>query len=168
MKFYKGDIVEIITGRYKSWNEIPAHERAYFENQNQPAPIIGQRFRVDNVYQDSISARIKGVSCLHVSSDSIMLIRRSFKNWLKYYFSGRLSRFICFLFGHIKDIMLTETDSAIYIRGCSRCGTPLGMPHAWKNCPQPPNLTEAELRDWEEYKLKHLAEVRDSVNKQKQ
>lgn len=74
-------------------------------------------------------------------------------------------RFLCFLFGHKKAVpMLNETDWAIFTKGCPRCGTHLGMPTTWKGCPPPPNSNEDQLKSWEEFKLKHYAEIRASVN----
>lgn len=76
-----------------------------------------------------------------------------------------MPRFLCFLFGHKKAIpMLNETDWAIFTKGCPRCGTHLGMPATWKNCPPPPNSNEEQLKSWEEFKIKHYAEIRASVN----
>lgn len=38
------------------------------------------------------------------------------------------------------------------------------MPTTWKGCPPPPNSNEDQLKSWEEFKLKHYAEIRASVN----
>lgn len=74
-----------------------------------------------------------------------------------------MPRLLCFLFGHKKAIpMLNETNWAIFTNGCPRCGTHLGMPATWKNCPPPPNSNDEQLKSWEEYKLKHHAEIRAS------
>ena len=86
MKYYKGDIVEIITARYKSWNDIPAHERGYYLNCKEPAPTIGQRFRVAYVpdeHSGQLCAQINGGICLCVYPDCVILIRRSLFNKIR-------------------------------------------------------------------------------------
>ena len=91
MKYYKGDIVEILTSKYRSWNEIPAYERGYFENQNLPAPTIGQRFRVAGISSENSVVRIYAIIdnrvCLGISPDCVMLVKRNFWNKLKALFS---------------------------------------------------------------------------------
>lgn len=86
MKYFKGDIIEIITARYKSWNDIPDHERGYFENQNEPAPTIGQRFEVKVLAKDKIYAIINGRMCLGVHPDCVMLIKRKLINRLRSFY----------------------------------------------------------------------------------
>lgn len=78
MMYQKGDIVEIVTAKYKSWNEIPDAEKGYFENQQEPAPFIGQRFRIYDFTRNgkSVYANIDGRLCLFVSIDCIRLIER--------------------------------------------------------------------------------------------
>ncbi len=83
MKYFKNDIVEIITAKYKSWNDIPNHERGYFENQNEPAPTIGQRFRIKTIGDKRIYAEINGRMCLGVHPDCVMLIKRPLINMLR-------------------------------------------------------------------------------------
>lgn len=74
-------------------------------------------------------------------------------------------RLICLFRGHQKAVpMLHETDSAIWTKGCPRCGSPLGFPAAWKNGSPPPNCsTEEKLQEWEQFKLEHHANIRASV-----
>jgi len=87
---------------------------------------------------------------------------QQFKQWI---LSIVMLRFLCFIFGHKKATpMLNETDWAIFTKGCSRCKTHLGMPTTWKNCPPPPNSNKEQLESWEQYKIKHHAEIRASVN----
>jgi len=50
MRYYSGDIVEIITARYKSYDQIPLNERAYYDHHRMPAPYRGQRFRIAVAY----------------------------------------------------------------------------------------------------------------------
>ena len=84
---FEGDIVEIITAKYKSWNDIPLHERGYYENQREPAPTIGQRFRISWIYinerDNTLYANIKGKNCYGVSSDCVILYKRPLINWIK-------------------------------------------------------------------------------------
>ncbi|WBC28403.1 hypothetical protein RPMD05_22 [Rhodobacteraceae phage LS06-2018-MD05] len=80
MKYFKNDIVEIITANYKSWNDIPNHERGYYKNQNEPAPTIGQRFRIKIIGDDRIYAEINGRMCLGVHPDCVMLVKRPLVN----------------------------------------------------------------------------------------
>lgn len=79
MEYLKNDIVEIITAKYKSWNDIPQHERGYFENQNEPAPTIGQRFRV-KIIGANLYAEINDKICLGVHPDCVMLFKRPLIN----------------------------------------------------------------------------------------
>lgn len=88
MKYYEGDIVEIITAKYKSWSDIPRHERGYFENQEEPAPTVGQRFRVYFISENSISAKTpRGLPCLSIHPDCVMLYKRSFRNKIRALFT---------------------------------------------------------------------------------
>ncbi|MCH7827571.1 MAG: hypothetical protein IIC75_06330 [Bacteroidetes bacterium] len=82
-EYFKNDIVEIITAKYKSWNDIPSHERGYFENQNGLAPTIGQKIRVKIIGENKMYAEINGRMCLGVSPDCVMLVKRPFINWIR-------------------------------------------------------------------------------------
>jgi hypothetical protein len=94
MKYLKGDIVEIITAKYKSWNDIPGHEQGCYENQRKMAPFIGQRFRVSWISDDG---RIYSSSLDYgINSDHLMLYKRPFKNWIKITF--HFSLFTSFTF----------------------------------------------------------------------
>lgn len=84
MKFYKGDIVEIVTAKYNSWNDIPTHERIYFENQREPAPTIGQRFIVNGISKENkYYAMINNRLCLLTSYDCLCLYKRPIINHIK-------------------------------------------------------------------------------------
>lgn len=76
MKYQLGDIVEIITAKYKSWSDIPAHEKGYYENNREFAPFVGQRFRVGFVGEERIGAIIDDKMCLHTHPDCLMLVKR--------------------------------------------------------------------------------------------
>jgi len=85
-KYYVDDIVEIITAQYNNWDDIPACERGYFENQNTYAPTRGQRFRVvmiDTTYKNEI--RLYGSYKLGLSAitECVMLYKRPLKNKIK-------------------------------------------------------------------------------------
>lgn len=79
-KFYKGDIVEIITSKYKSFNDLSESERLYYQNQNPPCPFIGQRFRVNSISGNMLSAKVNGIICLQTSKDCVILYKRSLLN----------------------------------------------------------------------------------------
>lgn len=52
MKIRKGDIVEIITHNFKSYNDIPPHEKGAIHNlldHHGAYAFIGQRFKVKSV-----------------------------------------------------------------------------------------------------------------------
>jgi len=86
MEYFEGDIVEIITSKYKNQEEIPSHEK----DRNEwlpPSPIIGQRFRVsiggkENDYILSFRGNRNSSFCIH--HDYLMLYHRPFKNKLKF------------------------------------------------------------------------------------
>lgn len=100
MKYFKGDIVEIVTGEFKSVQDVPAHRKGYFENQGEPIPFIGQRFKV---YDLSERNRIQylyvryfnrlGNDCLSmgVTSCEVMLYKRPLLNWLKSIFNKTIA-----------------------------------------------------------------------------
>lgn len=72
----KGDLVEIITCRYSSWNEIPDHEKQYYEAQREQAPTRGQRFIVAGFTefpQKKAYAAINGRACLYNASSLNLL-----------------------------------------------------------------------------------------------
>lgn len=88
-KIEVGDIVEIITHRYKSWNDYPIHERGYYENQRTPAPFIGQRFKVFSIDEERNIAFNQGYS-LSINLNDLLLIHKSIstnkkKNFFKNY-----------------------------------------------------------------------------------
>jgi len=75
-----------------------------------------------------------------------------------------MKKIICFLIGHKKSIpMLFEDNDVIFVRGCPRCKTPLGMPEVWKGCPPPPNSTKDQVISWENYKNQYYNKVRASI-----
>jgi hypothetical protein len=88
MRYFRGDVVEIITAKYKSWNDIPLHEIGYYEQSNGGiAPMIGQRFRVkshdgNHVYGGFYSS-IGKHSSFYQHNDTVMLYNRPFLNWVK-------------------------------------------------------------------------------------
>ena len=90
MRYKKGDIVEIITAKYKSWNDIPPHEKAYYETQDIPAPFIGQRFRVWKTRDDKglLFYRKRTGDIMspfwNVHKDHVRLYKRPFINYLKF------------------------------------------------------------------------------------
>ena len=76
-----------------------------------------------------------------------------------------ISRLLCFLFGHKKSVpMLIEDEETIYTHGCPRCGTPMGLPAAWKNITPPPNSNEEQVKTWNEFKEKLYDVIRASVS----
>lgn len=86
MRYYKGDIVEIITSKYKSYKDVPKHEIGYFKNQDEPVPYIGQRFRVFSACSESLCADIDNRLCLYIHPDKVLLYKRPFLNWVKHIF----------------------------------------------------------------------------------
>jgi len=76
-----------------------------------------------------------------------------------------LSHIICFFFGHKPTSMLVETKSAIFTRGCSRCGCSLGFPTRWKLNIPPPRCTPKQLEEWNEFFEQQNQAVRDSVKR---
>lgn len=88
-KYYIGDIVEIVTAKYKSWEDIPHHERHYFETQKEYAPTIGQRFEVRVITDKGILyAVINNRLQLRTEPSCVRLIRRSLINRIKYLFKS--------------------------------------------------------------------------------
>lgn len=84
-KYYIGDIVEIVTAKYKSWEDIPQHERHYFENQNEYAHTIGQRFEVRVITNEGVLyAVINNRMQLRANPECVRLISRKFINRIKY------------------------------------------------------------------------------------
>lgn len=79
MKFKINDLVEIVTAKYSSWNDIPSHERQYFENQRIPAPTRGQKFIVKYIHEspyNSVSGEHNGRIVLNTCVDDLILINR--------------------------------------------------------------------------------------------
>lgn len=89
MKYFKGDIVEIVTAKYKSFNDIPLSERGYYENQGIPAPFIGQRFRVNSISENMVGAKVNGRICLQTSKDCVTLYKRSLINKFKSHINSK-------------------------------------------------------------------------------
>jgi hypothetical protein len=52
---------------------------------------------------------------------------------------------------HKPEVFLTETDSYISTKRCSRCKYKLGMPYYKLKSIPPPNSTEKQIKEWEEY-----------------
>lgn len=55
MKYYPDDIVEIISARWRTLDDMEWNVRYYYERSSDPPPVIGQRFKVKRV--SAISAR---------------------------------------------------------------------------------------------------------------
>ena len=71
----------------------------------------------------------------------------------------------CELTEHKPEIFLTETDSWISTKRCSRCKYQLGLPYwKWKNIP-PPNSTPEQIKKWKDYCEHKWQILRDSCKK---
>lgn len=90
MKYFKGDIVEIITSEFKSVQDVPSHKIGRFRSA--PVPYIGQRFRVasaadhdeiQTLYGEYATAIGKREWSMGVTSCEVFLYRRPFKNYVK-------------------------------------------------------------------------------------
>lgn len=86
MKYYKDDIVEILTAKYKSYNEIPQHELPQdYESRKYGLGTVGQRFRVSSIYGDELYfGKDRWRPVFSVDSFTVRLYKRPFKNWIKY------------------------------------------------------------------------------------
>ena len=91
MKYFKGDIVEIITSEFKSVQDVPSHKIGQYRNRK-PVPYVGQRFRVvhaadhneiQTLYGEYSNAIGNLTWCMNVTSCEVFLYRRPFKNYLK-------------------------------------------------------------------------------------
>ena len=71
-----------------------------------------------------------------------------------------LSHIICFLFGHKPTSMIVETEYSIFTRGCSRCGSPIGLPTRFKF---EPRSTVEQINACYEYCEQKNQAVKDSV-----
>lgn len=83
MEFKIGDLVEIVTAKYSSWNEIPKEDQRYYENQNVPAPTRGQKFIVKHIHDflyNSVSGERNGKMILNTFVDDLILIYRNEPN----------------------------------------------------------------------------------------
>lgn len=49
MKYYPDDIVEIISAKWRTIDDMEWGDRRYYERSSDPPPIIGQRFKVKRV-----------------------------------------------------------------------------------------------------------------------
>ena len=109
MKYFKGDIVEIITSDYGSLKEFKEstdnRSGSFYNSYDQPYPIRGQRFRVhtdqylhqellrqssgEYKYVDCgyVYAFFEGKECYHINIERIMLVKRSAYNWIRYIFT---------------------------------------------------------------------------------
>jgi len=99
MKYYTGDVVEIASAEYISRQEmIRAGSFGYYQQNNLPAPVVGQRFVVSNVipidpwgygaYSYSLSYH-NGVNGWSVHDSDVFLYHRPLKNLLKQLFRLR-------------------------------------------------------------------------------
>ena len=73
MKYFKGDIVEIVTGKYKDRKD--AHKNGL--PLNLAASFPGQRFRVRGLYNDIL------FGSPGADINDVILYKRPFKNWIK-------------------------------------------------------------------------------------
>ena len=73
MKYFEGDIVEIITGKYKDRRD--AHKSGH--PPNLAASFPGQRFRVTGLYKNDI------YGSPGADINDVRLYKRPFKNWIK-------------------------------------------------------------------------------------
>ena len=100
MKYFKGDIVEIVTAEFKSVQDVPAHRKGYFENQGEPVPYVGQRFRVQDLgerhkiqhlYGRYVNTKGNSCLCMGVTSCEVRLYKRPLINWLKSIFNKTIA-----------------------------------------------------------------------------
>lgn len=90
VKYYKDDIVELITAKYKDNLSVPPEDIGYYENQGLPIPFVGQRFRVRDSSKNG--QRVWGgnpnrsISIL-CQTCNVRLYKRPFRNWVKEVFT---------------------------------------------------------------------------------
>lgn len=87
MIYFKDDVIEIITSRFKSESDVPNAEIGYYRNQNCDVPFIGQRFIIDfisdwtNCEPQTLYSRNFKCSC---EATKCILYKRPFKNHIKH------------------------------------------------------------------------------------
>lgn len=88
MKYFKNDIIEIVTAKYNSWNDIPNHEKGYFETQKLPAFTRGQRFTITGIGNSGsrIVTIVNGGLVLGVKLECVTLYKSPWYNWFKQLF----------------------------------------------------------------------------------
>lgn len=83
------------------------------------------------------------------------------------YVKSAVAYALCEIQGHQFETVLKEDDCGIATKVCTRCGA-IPMSHytwKWKHIP-PPDSTEEQIKEWEEYCDTKYQEIRDSVNKE--
>lgn len=86
MKYYKNDIVEIITSKYKSYEDVPKHEIVYYTNQGKSVPFIGQRFKVDIVTPEYVANWTLLDFDIYIEKRFVTLYKRPLINHIKAFF----------------------------------------------------------------------------------
>ena len=116
-----------------------------------------------NMIKRDFAARLQGhhTECPKQLIDADIEIKGKLTNKEKKY--SILSHIICFFLGHKSTSMLVETESAIFTRGCSRCGSPIGMPARWKFNVPPPRSSIEQIKAYDEYCEQQNQAVRDSI-----
>lgn len=84
---------------------------------------------------------------------------RQFKQWIFYGFMNC----VCQFKGHYPEKHLKETEGSICTTRCKRCHSTLmdGFTWKFKNIP-PPNSTQKQIEEWEEYCENKWQQLRDS------
>jgi len=80
MKYYKNDIVEIVTGDYANASDIPS-----YLNQQSSVTFVGQRYRVDS-YGKDVLGYVFGCGYAE-PPEKLRLYKRPLINWIKWILS---------------------------------------------------------------------------------
>lgn len=93
MKYFIGDIVEILTSDVQKLSDLPQYVQEEYARAGIPIPRTGQRFRIGEVSENG-TLYLYGFD--HVTNplgyrpysriDFVMLYKRPLKNWIKYIF----------------------------------------------------------------------------------
>lgn len=93
MKYYKGDIVEIITADFKNGSDIDEYvKRNQIQGSNFiPNTFVGLRFRINFIFDFDKHLTLSSIydekhKCISTKDTNVILYKRPIKNWIKFIF----------------------------------------------------------------------------------